>query len=234
MTAESFPRTASAYWGQNAAVYDDIIRRVVPRYDELTERLLESLPRDARHVLELGCGTGNLSLRLIDAVGDARFTFVDAAPEMVAMTRGRLAERWPEASARCDFRVARFEDLEVEPDEFDLIVSSLSLHHVEDVGPIYRMLRESLAAHGALRVADGYGGATDTIHERHLARWEAFWRAPGHLSPDEIAQVREHVARHDHYQPLGEHFRMLEEAGFERWDCLWRDGLFAIMTADVA
>jgi len=233
MASETFPRTASAYWGAKAAEYDDFIRRVVPRYDEMTERLLECLPPAPARVLELGCGTGNLSLRLCDTFRDAALTFIDAAPEMVDMTRARLAEHTADGG-RCEFRVARFEDLVGEPDAFDLVVSSLSLHHVADCGPLYHALRGGLEAGGALRVADGYGGAAPALQTLHLTRWEAFWRAPGHLTTDEIAQVQEHVARHDHYAPIARHFRLLREAGFAQCDCVWRDGLFAIIAADVA
>jgi len=233
LTSEAFPRTASAYWGSKVAEYDHFIRRVVPRYDEMTERLLESLPQTPERVLELGCGTGNLAVRLFETFGSAVLTFIDAAPEMIAMTRARLAEHSADALARCRFRAERFEELAPEPDGFDLIVSSLSLHHVADCGPIYRALRGSLRAGGALRVADGYGGATPALQELHLTRWEAFWREPGHLTAEEIAQVREHVARHDHYTPVREHFRLLGEANFARYDCVWRDGLFAIIAADV-
>jgi len=41
-----------------AESYDSLIRRAVPRYDEMTSRLLDYLPRDPQKVLELGCGTG--------------------------------------------------------------------------------------------------------------------------------------------------------------------------------
>lgn len=233
MATEPFPSTAPAYWGSKAAEYDDFIRRVVPRYDELTARLLECLPPAPTRVLELGCGTGNLSLLLVAAIPGATFTFVDAAPEMVSLTRQRLAERSAEAPSRSRFSVTRFETIELEAGAFDLVVSSLSLHHVGDLAPLYRNLRQSLAPGGALRVADGYGGATGPLHALHLARWDAFWHAPGHLTEDEIEQVREHVARHDHYVPIGEHFRLLEEVGFVACDCIWRDGLFAVVAADV-
>jgi len=232
MPSDPIPRTASGYWGAKAAEYDTFIRRVVPRYDELIDRLLECLPTAPDRVLELGSGTGNVSLRLVEVTGEAAVTFVDAAPEMIAITRARLAEGSADAAARYRFRVARFEDLRPDPGAFDLIVSSLSLHHVADAGPLYRTLRESLAPGGALRIADGYAGVTPVLQRLHLARWEAFWRAPGHLTSDEIAQVREHVARHDHYMPISTHFRLLEEAGFTRCDCIWRDGLFAVVAAD--
>ena len=93
MASETFPRTASAYWGAKAAEYDDFIRRVVPRYDEMTERLLECLPPAPARVLELGCGTGNLSLRLCNTFRDAELTFVDDRPNPASFQAYRLEVR---------------------------------------------------------------------------------------------------------------------------------------------
>jgi SAM-dependent methyltransferase len=150
--------TAQAYWGARAAEYDDFIRRVVPRYDEMMERLLEGVPRTAVSVLELGCGTGNLSQRLVALVPGARFTFVDAAPEMAAAVRARLQAVAPAAAARSTFVVTTFEEFEPEPGAFDLVVAGLSLHHVADLGPVYRSIGRSLRPGGFLRLLKYQGG----------------------------------------------------------------------------
>jgi tRNA (cmo5U34)-methyltransferase len=226
--------TAQAYWGARAAEYDDFIRRVVPRYDEMMERLLEGVPRTAVSVLELGCGTGNLSQRLVALVPGARFTFVDAAPEMAAAVRARLQAVAPAAAARSTFVVTTFEEFEPEPGAFDLVVAGLSLHHVADLGPVYRSIGRSLRPGGFFRSCDGVRAASAAQHGIERTRWEAFWREGSRLSDEEIASVTEHVARHDHYEPLADHFRMLEEAGLHAPDCLWRDGMFAVIAAQGA
>ncbi len=221
--------TASEYWGARAAEYDDFIRRVVPRYDELTTRLLESLPPSSANVLELGCGTGNVSLRLVDALPGARFTFVDAAPEMVDVVRARVESVAPELAARSRFVVARFESLPAQTAAYDLVVASLSLHHVAELAPVYGWIGRSLRQGGELRNADGIRAGSPAEHARNLARWESFWQ--GRLSEDEIASVKEHITQHDHYETLADHWRMQADAGLGDSDCLWRDGVFALLSA---
>jgi trans-aconitate methyltransferase len=81
--------TAPAFWGAKAAEYDAYIRRVVPRYEEMVARLLDYLPASPARVLELGCGTGTVSLALLERMPDTALTVVDAAPEMIETARDR-------------------------------------------------------------------------------------------------------------------------------------------------
>ena len=61
-------KTAADYFGAMVGEYDSLIRRAVPRYDEMTARLLDYLPPSATSILELGCGTGNLTMLSASAV----------------------------------------------------------------------------------------------------------------------------------------------------------------------
>lgn len=221
--------TAPEFWGSQAATYDDLIRRTVPCYDTMTGRLVASLPR-ARRVLELGCGTGNLSVLLARALPDASLTFVDGSPAMTAVTKARLASEAPGVDA--SFVDARFEDLDDGGEPWDLAVASISLHHLPDPAPFYGLLGRIVAPGGAFRMADAIRAVHPDHHARHVHEFHSFWEQPGNLDPDERAAVYDHVIRHDHYFTLDEHFAWLRAAGFERCDCLWRDGLFAVVTAD--
>jgi tRNA (cmo5U34)-methyltransferase len=222
-----------AYWGARAAEYDEFIVRVVPRYADMLTYLLEYAPASAARVLELGTGTGNLSVKLAARWPDAHFTFIDGAPEMLEVARERLRSEAPDVAERASFHALRFEELQLAARSVDVTVASLSLHHVQDVGAVYARIAPTLALGGRLVMLDGVRGDTDTEHDVHMARWHAYWREPGKLSEEEIRDVAEHVDRHDHYRSLREHFELLESAGFGYADCVWRDGLFALVTASV-
>jgi ubiquinone/menaquinone biosynthesis C-methylase UbiE len=222
-----------AYWGAHAAEYDEFIVRVVPRYTELLERLLEYAPTAAAGVLELGTGTGNLSLQLAARWPAARFTFIDGAPEMLDVARMRLRSFAPDVAQRARFQAVRFEELQLEPGSVNVVVASLSLHHVRDVGAVYARIAPALARDGRFIMLDGVRGETAAEHSVHMSRWRAHWPETGKLSDAEIRDVEDHVSRHDHYRSLSEHRDLLHSAGFGYSDCVWRDGLFTIVTAAV-
>ena len=101
----------------------------------------------------------------------------------------------------------------------------ISLHHVADLAPVYGRIARSLRPGGRLVNADGLRAADDALHDAHMARWHAFWRVPGNRSPAEQTEVADHVAAHDHYQTLADHFAWLRAAGLRVSGTSAKDGL---------
>jgi len=219
--------TASQYFGSIVDSYDSLIRRAVPRYDEMVERLTTYLPPQARSVLELGCGTGNFSVSLSGAYPSSTLTFVDGAEEMIRTTAHRLGED----RERFTFLTSRFEDLEPGIGPFDLITSSISLHHVDDKQRLYDLLFSRLTPGGWLMFADQMRGASEEIHEINWSQWLAFCRSSGQCSPDEVQSLLDHAEAHDHYTSLQDHFTLLSGAGFTQLDCVWRNWIWGIVLA---
>ena len=227
------PRTASDYFGAMGFEYDSLIRRSVPCYDAMIEKLINYLPRHPETVLELGCGSGGLSLPLVRYVPDCEFTFVDASEEMVELTRARVQEDFPETARRATFVTARFEEYSMGVDQFDVVTSSISLHHVEDKGALFRRVRESIKSGGTLRFLDQLSGGTEANHTRMWNSLMEFMGSPGNCTKVELKSMVDHSKAHDHYTPLATHFHLLQEAGFVGIDCVWRDLMWSVITADV-
>lgn len=90
------------------------------RFDELVGR------SGAREAHEIGCGEGELSIRL--ARRGLRVRGTDIAPEVIEEARRRADEAGVDAA----YRAAPIEDLAPEPDAAELIVCCEVLEHVAD------------------------------------------------------------------------------------------------------
>jgi ubiquinone/menaquinone biosynthesis C-methylase UbiE len=221
------PQTAGAFFESIVAEYDSRIRRGLPRYDEMLAALTRTLPATATDVLELGCGTGALSLLIAERYPDAHLTLVDASPSMLAVARERVGP----ASYRATFVESTFEELALREGRWDLIAASMSLHHLADKLPFYRTLRLALRGGGVLAFADELTGATAYTQDLHWNDWLAFARLPGHLSEEEIVGIIEHMHALDHYETLPAQLKLLRGAGFHEVDCAWRSGNYGIFVA---
>jgi SAM-dependent methyltransferase len=105
--------------------------------EPVVRRILGGLP--AGTALDAACGTGRHAAWL---VGQGHQTIgVDSSPDMLAHARAKV----PGA----DFRHGELHELPVRDSEVDLVVCSLALTHVADLGPVPRS-----ADHGHLDVPE--------------------------------------------------------------------------------
>ena len=74
MTAKPISASSTEeFYDELASSYNDIIYRCAPRYDEMQMTMVDYVPNDLQplRILDLGCGTGNLTLRVLEAFQEA-------------------------------------------------------------------------------------------------------------------------------------------------------------------
>jgi ubiquinone/menaquinone biosynthesis C-methylase UbiE len=95
-------------------------------------------------VLEVGCGSGALSLRLAARHG-MKVTAVDVDPDEIRRAREMAARITSAGRARPEFLVADVARMPFDDASFDLVVSTFSMHHWDDkaggLAEIRRVLR---------------------------------------------------------------------------------------------
>jgi ubiquinone/menaquinone biosynthesis C-methylase UbiE len=146
-----------------AGTWDDDPAKV-ERARSTAALLARELPlRGDERVLEIGGGTGQLSLALADRVGSVLVT--DASPGMVEVARDNIV-----AAGLGDRLTAQRLDLVTDPlpdERFDGAWAQLALHHVREVDLLLERVRSVLVPGGWLAVVDLDDDRAGAFHASH-------------------------------------------------------------------
>jgi tRNA (cmo5U34)-methyltransferase len=219
--------TVKSLFDSAATTYDRARRQLVPCFDDFYGTALEVIPfpSDAAiSVLDLGAGTGLLASFVAAAFPRAELTLVDISEEML----GRARERFAATPARVCFEVLDFGQAPLPPAMYDLVVSALAIHHLEDEQKqaLFRRVYATLRTGGAFINAEQVHGATPAVEQRFQATWHRKAVEKG-ASAEDIEQAIERM-RADRTATLADQLRWLEAAGFRDVDCFYKYYRFAV------
>ena len=83
------------HFEEEAKEYDGIILKLIPLYPRMLDALVSAIPFDTSEpirVIDLGCGTGTISQRVLAAFPNARVTCLDLAENMIEMAKVKLEQ----------------------------------------------------------------------------------------------------------------------------------------------
>jgi ubiquinone/menaquinone biosynthesis C-methylase UbiE len=132
-------RKERALWDKMAAGYDGrTLDRFEDAYDQSIQRTIAALEPSDR-VLEIGCGTGIITLGIAPHV--AGVTGTDISPEMIAVARKKAQSRDVD---NVSFRVADGYDLPFDTESFDAVLVFNTLHVVKEPETLLKEARRLL------------------------------------------------------------------------------------------
>jgi tRNA (cmo5U34)-methyltransferase len=214
----------------NTADFDDGIRQILPNYDEMLDAVANCLPANAQRILDLGCGTGGLSLKVFQRCPTAQIMALDYSPRMIEFAKAKLesagyAQQW--TGIQADFGDWANHQLDL-ADGFDACVSSLAIHHLTDAMKLklFSRIRECLNPGGVFWNADPVLPEFPTLadtYQQIREKWAAQQGATlaeirartgkstayGHSNPDQLATLEAHL-------------EMLKMAGFKAVAVPWK------------
>lgn len=133
-------------------IYDPLLKWGM-REETFKHRLIERADIQAgQQVLDLGCGTGTLTLMLKQAVSGANVTGLDGDPQVLSIARAKSEQA--QADIKWDEGLAY--ELPYPDNSFDVVVSSLMVHHLtgEEKVRAFREVRRVLRPAGGFHIVD--------------------------------------------------------------------------------
>ncbi len=133
-------------------LYDSVLRWAF-REDAIKSALVaKAAVLPAERVLDLGCGTGTLAMRLKRSQPRAAIVGLNGDPDVLAIAKRKASS----ASAEIEWNLGPVDDLPFNNKSFDTAIASLMLHHLtqEAKAPALREVHRILRSGGRFLVAD--------------------------------------------------------------------------------
>jgi 2-polyprenyl-3-methyl-5-hydroxy-6-metoxy-1,4-benzoquinol methylase len=141
--------TEKRNFDKEAAAWDDNPMRVKLANDVADAIIAEAKPAGTMDALDFGCGTGLVTLALQPLV--KAITGADSSQGMLDVLNAKVEQR---GLTNVSTQLVNFEHGERISGAFDLVVSSMTMHHVPDTATLLKQLAGHLRSGGTLCIAD--------------------------------------------------------------------------------
>jgi tRNA (cmo5U34)-methyltransferase len=196
-----------------------------PLVMELIVKAAAALVPQATSALDIGCGAGNYSLKLLQLLSHLDVTLVDLSQPMLdrAVERIRPATSGQITALQSDIR-----DLQLAEAQYDIIMAAAVFHHLREEREweaVFRRCYRALKPGGSLWISDLIEHTVPAIQTMMWLRYGDY------LTQFKDETYRDHVfdyiAQEDTPRPLMFQLDLLRQVGFQQVEILHKNSCFA-------
>ncbi|HEY2589143.1 MAG TPA: methyltransferase domain-containing protein [Tepidisphaeraceae bacterium] len=179
----------------------------------------------ARSVLDVGCGAGNYTIKLLGKLPGRHATLIDLSQPML----DRAVQRVEGAGATAVTPLlGDIRELPLPEGGFDVILAAAVLHHLRTEAEwegVFAKLYRSLRSGGSLWISDLVEHSTPRVQQ---LMWNRYGEYLASLRDESYRDhVFAYVEQEDTPRPLMEQLDLLRRVGFARVEVLHKNGPFA-------
>lgn len=183
----------------------------------------------ATHLLDIGCGAGNYTLKILQRLPNLNVTLVDLSRPMLdrAVQRVRPVTNGDIRTEQADIR-----DLALDALQFDIIVAAAVFHHLREDGEwssVFRKCHRALRPGGSIWISDLVAHPNREVQAVMWARYGTYLEQL--KGPEYRDQVFAYIEREDTPRSALYQVDLLRETGFREVEILHKNGCFAAFGA---
>ena len=192
---------------------------------DLITRAAQLVNPAARSLLDVGCGAGNYSLKMLSRLPGLDCSLLDLSGPMLAKAqeRVRAATTGTVATWQGDIR-----DLDFPPGHFDIILAGAVFHHLrteEEWEAVFSKLYRILKPGGSLWISDLVEQETAPLNELFREKYSEYLEQLGGMAYKD--HVLAYIGREDTPRSLTFQLNLLQQAGFKQVEVLHKNLCFA-------
>lgn len=192
---------------------------------ELIAQSAAALIPGAKDVLDIGCGAGNYTLKVLRHLPNLNATLVDLSQPMLDRARLRVvaATNGSVVTLRGDVR-----ELDLGNDRFDVILAAAVLHHLrgdDEWQAVFANFHRALRPGGCIFISDLIEHSSAAIQQ---LMWQRYGQYLTSVRDEHYRdEVFAYVEQEDSPRPLMFQIDLLRAVGFQKIDILHKNSVFA-------
>jgi len=183
----------------------------------------------AKHLLDIGCGAGNYTLKLLQSLPLSEISLIDLSQPMLERARQRISAV---TSTRLNLHQLDIREFACDERQYDVVVAAAVLHHLrsaEEWRTVFGKIHRSLKPGGSFWVSD-------LVHHSNPAVQAMMWERYGDYlvqlkGESHREQVYAYIELEDSPRPLLFQLDLLREVGFQEIEVLHKNSCFAAFGA---
>lgn len=193
---------------------------------ELITEASKRIVPNATHLLDIGCGAGNYTLKMLSKIPNLTCTLVDLSAPMLAKAFERVSQA---TNSTVELVQGDIREVELKKNSFDIILAGAVLHHLredQDWETTFMKLYQLLRPGGCLMISDLITQDTELLTPY---TWEKYGDYLEGLGGKEYRQkVFEYVAKEDSPRSMNYQLDLMKQVGFSRVEILHKNMCFGV------
>ncbi|MES2428128.1 MAG: methyltransferase domain-containing protein [Bacteroidota bacterium] len=192
---------------------------------ELCTEAAKYVNPSATNLLDIGCGAGNYTLKMLSKIPNLNCTLNDLSMAMLERAHERV-------SAQTTGRVTIIQDdmrnLDLPDNNFDIILAAATFHHLRgdaDWENVFSKLYKTLKPGGSIWISDLITHDTEPLNRLFQQRYSDYLDTLG--GPEYRQKVLDYVAHEDTPRSVNYQMDLLKKVGFTGVEILHKNSYFA-------
>nr|WP_121274221.1 class I SAM-dependent methyltransferase [Pedobacter schmidteae] len=180
---------------------------------------------NAKELLDIGCGAGNYTLKMLTKIPDLNCTLNDLSLPMLEKAEERVSAetKGVVTTIQRDMRA-----LNLPAHTYDVILAAATLHHLrtdEDWEQLFSMLYQALKPGGSLWISDLVTQDSDILNALFQQKYGAYLETLGGMEYRD--KVFDYIAYEDTPRSVNYQLELMKKVGFDQVEILHKNLCFA-------
>ncbi len=180
--------------------------------------------QDAKKILDIGCGAGNYTIKVLQKIPDLDSTLLDLSLPMLKQAEIRIKNL---THGQVEIIQGDIREIDVGREKYDIVIAAAVLHHLrgyDEWKNVFRKIHDSLITGGSFWISDLVSQKDKRIQKMSMDRYGSYLIEDGGESYKN--DVFEYIEKEDTPRSMTFQLDLMKHVGFKKIEILHKNSVF--------